>query len=386
MIEIMLDLAFLFFLGICGWAIFTLLRIPVAALLGTIVMVGSLRVLQFNLPFSPSWLSPLVQIFLGLFVGSKITRETVGELRTMLRPALLIVFWTLSIVFLLGFFLSKVTFLDPITSVLSCSMGGLPEMTIIALATNANVTIVIVIQAFRMVVTAALFPFILKFWISNQFQKNNTILPEVESNPSPEKGVAQVLTREERMRTLILSFWDMLPFKPGAWRGFLKAAAESLLSFLIAAVGGFFLYGLGVPAGAMVGSMFFTVAASLMGFYMKPPAPNVFNFMLVGVGLMVSNNITAQSVEVLTSGSLVKPILVSTVLIFSSSFFVAYIIHKMVNWDFPTSFLAAAPGGFTVMVSLAIRYDKDPFRVSMLHLLRLLAIKSVVPFVFMFIS
>jgi uncharacterized membrane protein AbrB (regulator of aidB expression) len=46
--------------------------------------------------------------------------------------------------------------------------------------------------------------------------------------------------------------------------------------------------------------------------------------------------------------------------------------------------LAAAPAGFSVMTALAVDYDKDPFRVSMTHLCRLLAVKTIVPFVFMF--
>jgi uncharacterized membrane protein AbrB (regulator of aidB expression) len=47
--------------------------------------------------------------------------------------------------------------------------------------------------------------------------------------------------------------------------------------------------------------------------------------------------------------------------------------------------LAAAPGGFTIMTVLAVKYNKNPFQVSMLHLVRLLAIKSVVPLVFLFL-
>jgi len=44
------DILLLFFLGICGWAIFKLLHLPVAPLLGTITVIGILRAAGFYPP------------------------------------------------------------------------------------------------------------------------------------------------------------------------------------------------------------------------------------------------------------------------------------------------------------------------------------------------
>jgi uncharacterized membrane protein AbrB (regulator of aidB expression) len=51
-----------------------------------------------------------------------------------------------------------------------------------------------------------------------------------------------------------------------------------------------------------------------------------------------------------------------------------------------TCFLSAAPGGFTVIATLAIDYEKDPFAISILHLCRLIVIKTLVPIVFALIT
>ncbi|VFU18064.1 conserved membrane hypothetical protein [anaerobic digester metagenome] len=381
MLNLLQDLFILFFFGICGWALFTLLRLPVAALLGTITFIGILRILEFPLPFAPNFLLPLVQVFLGLYVGTKVTRDTVRQLKTMVLPAIIIVFWALSVVFLLGIFLARITPLDPITSILSSSMGGLPEMTVIALATNAEIAVIIVMQTFRMVVTALAFPFILKVWMKGKCEEESECgAPLQKQGDSQEKFKEKiaVMNLQTCLKSRLYSYLHNA-------NQLLHSAGWNILSLVIGGSGGFLFLYLGVPAGAMVGSMFFIASASLMGVPVTPPSPRVFGLMLVGVGLMVSDNISSSTMATILSGNLLIPIIVSTVLIFLSSLLVAFLIHKLMGWDFPTSFLAAAPGGFTVMTSLAIKYKKDPLRVSMLHLCRLLALKSVVPFVFMFL-
>lgn len=385
MFQIFLDLVFLFFLGSCGWLLFKLLRLPIPALLGTVTLVGFLRVSGHPLPLSPDFLSPFIQIVLGLFVGSKVTRETVREWKTMLPSAAIIIAWALGVVFLLGLILSEFTYLDPVTAILSSSMGGLPEMTVIALSTNADIAVIIIIQTVRMLGTVVAFPFLLNLWMKKNGEKNEieAMVHEEEENKTA-AGLSGLISR---LRYQKKSLERLASRDKGARDSFLSgliSAGKSILSLVIAGTGGLLFMQAGVPAGAMVGSMFFVAAASLLGLPIVSPAQKYFGFMLVGVGLMISDSFLPGTFGVLLTEDLLLPVVLSTVFIFASSLLVAYAIHRLVGWDFPTSFLAAAPGGFTVMTSLAVKYKKDSFRVSMLHLCRLLAIKSVVPFVFMF--
>ena len=78
-----------------------MLHIPVPSLLGTIVVVGTLRVLNFPLMPSPGFLPELVQITIGYMVGSRVTRNKVRELKSMIAPAGIIVIWAISIIFLI---------------------------------------------------------------------------------------------------------------------------------------------------------------------------------------------------------------------------------------------------------------------------------------------
>lgn len=374
MLDLIIEIAVLFGLGSLGWLLFYLLRMPAPALLGTIAVVGALRVLGLPLPESPGFFSPLVQVVLGLYIGSKVTRETVKELKSMVLPAIIIAAWALSVVFLLGTILSRLTYLDPITAMLSSSMGGLPEMTIIALATQADLPVIIVMQAVRMILTMVLFPVILKLWVKKEEAEKNQeqSIPEASSNIETldSRGVKENISAPDQG---FLSYETL---------SFIK---NIIISIIFATAGGWLFLALGVPAGGMVGATFFVAILSLSGrVRVVPPSNKLFGVMLLAIGLMVTDNLTAGAVEVILTGNILIPIAISTVIIFATSLGVALLIHRVSGWDFPTSFLAAAPGGFTIMVTLAVSYDKNPFRVSILHLCRLLAIKSVVPFVFMF--
>ncbi len=359
MVDLIVEIAVLFGLGSLGWLLFYLLRIPAPALLGTIAVVGALRIIGLPLAESPGFFSPLVQVVLGLYVGSKVTRETVKELKSMVLPAIIIAAWALSVVFLLGNFLSRITYLDPITAMLSSSMGGLPEMTIIALATQADLPVIIVMQAVRMILTMVLFPVILKLWMRKEKAENNQ-----------EQSILGASSNQET----------------SSHREVKASSIKNIvISIAFAAAGGWLFLSLGVPAGGMVGATFFIAFLSLFsGVKIAAPSTKLFGVMLLAIGLMVTDNLTADAVEVILTGNILIPIAISTVIIFATSLGVAFLIHRVSGWDFPTSFLAAAPGGFTIMVTLAVTYNKNPFRVSILHLCRLLAIKSVVPFVFMF--
>jgi len=409
------DTLILFLLGLVGWGLFSRLRLPVAPLLGTLAILTTLRALGWEIPMSPEWLFPLLQVLLGVYVGSKVTREAVQNLKPMISSAVIIVLWAQAVVFLMGPLLAWMTTLDLYTALLSSSMGGLPEMTMIALATRADLGFIIMMQLVRMIATIAVFPFIFKKWVvekanndftlnsnapdhhrntasnpgSNSHEAKTTEPNQVLDNNSP--GNSNKRTEEERGKLIlkknIKEYFSYLTANilPQLYKT-PRPAARGIMVLLIASGGGAALHFLGVPAGIMIGATLAVGASSLAG--VKPftiPAP-MFNLMLAGLGIAVSDNIMPEKFAELTDPGLLAPVIIATVLIFISSLLVSLLVHRISGWDLPTSFLAAAPGGFSVMVALAAKYDKDPFMVSMLHLCRLLSIKIVVPFVFMYLT
>ncbi len=394
-LEISLEILLLFSLGLCGWVLFRMIRVPMAPFLGTVAVIGLLRCVHVDLPTAPDNFTIFIQLVLGLYTGSRVTRETVWYLKGMIVPAIIIIVWSLFVAFGLGAVLAIFTGLDLYTAILSSSMSGLPEMTMIALDLNLDVSVVIVMHLFRIVLTTTSFPVILSLWLRSGNSKirtqNKTSLSKQNHLQETSDGYSQqnkplglsypLNHMKESWRRCCLYLRDL-------GRSFKRIKADSssvrviLLTLMIAFTGGIIFMSLKVPAGAMVGSTLAIASISILGFRIKTPPPFLFNFVIIGAGIIVSNNLSPRAVETIISGELLLPIIISAVFIYSCSLLIALLISRIAKWDFPTSMLAAAPGGITLMPALAIAYGKDPLRVSVLHLCRLITLKAVLPIVF----
>ncbi len=389
-VQIVIDIALLFGLGLIGWFLLSRVRMPASELIGPVLIIGILRTIQVELPTSPDFLFPAAQIVIGIFVGSMLNKDALRELKPMTVSAVIIVTWALSIVFVVGYFLARYSVLDLYTAMLSASMGGLPEITVIALASGAEVTVIMVMQMIRMLVTVLLFPLLLQ-WIEGKEKRGmmeqvkkqeraNTANSETAENdkdtfPENHKSLLVNSLRsavsQEALSNLIFSVKT-------SW-------LRVLVTLVVATTGGLLLEVLGVPAGLLVGSTIFIAAFSVAGLPVSKLSPRLLNILLVFIGITVADNISIETIVTMADPDFLIPILIATAIMFATSFAVAWIIYRLTGWDFPTSFLAAAPGGFTVMTALAIKHGRDPFKVSMLHLCRLLSINIFIPFVFMYL-
>lgn len=393
----------LFSLGLAGWGLFSLLRLPVAPFLGTITVLTVLRAFGADIPFSPYWLFPFLQVLFGIYIGSMITRKTLRDLKTMMLPAAIIILWAQSVVFLMGPLLAWLTDIDLFTAFLSFCMAGPAEMSIIAIDVGADVGFIIIVHMIRIIITLFAFPFILSKWMSKQ--DNNLKLSEKaldsDTNLRSKKNMSLKDNHLDRYKegtySFIHSFQKFFTLKKEKiscdpfWRKRdrgshkkLRAIGWVILIFLIASGGGSILYILGVPAGIMVGALFATALISLRWGETIAIPSNIFNIMLVGVGISVADSILPESFVALTNPRLLTYIAIAISVIFASSFLMALLIHRVSGKDLPTSFLSTAPAGLITILVLAVEHDKDPIFVSMMLLCRVLSIKVIIPLVFTF--
>lgn len=400
--QIICDALLVFGLGLGGWQIVARLRMPAPEILGPVVLIGALRVWHtIDLPSMPEFFFPAAQVILGIFIGSMLDRKAARELKSMALSALVIVVWTLSMIVIIGFFLERYSVMDFQTALLSASMGGLPEITVLAMASGASAAVIIVMQLIRMLGSIMLFPVLFQKLENKKIgnNKQSVMVSVLDTEDRPEKPALEQSNykadhahhqadNNPRQNT---SFPDRikLSFNRRAIRQQAQFFRESwkrvLLTLVVAAAGGLFFDSLGVPAGLMIGSTFFVATASLTGLPVSKISQSLLSILLVAVGINVAESITLDTILTMTQTEFVMPILIATTVMFASSLGVAWIIHRLTGWDLPTSLLAAAPGGFTVMTALAIKHDLDPVKVSMLHLCRLFAIKLFIPFVFMWL-
>ncbi len=387
-------------MGLAGWFLLARLRVPAPEIMGPIILIGAFRASNVDLPAAPGILFPAAQLIIGIFVGSMLDKDSVRQLKTMALSALIVVTWALSMILVIGFFLNRYSAMDPPTALLSASMGGLPEISVLAVASGASAAVVIFMQMLRMLGSIMLFPAILE-WIKKRNHPKGTFqdreqpcptnLPPLHAGPGPahcnsNPGCGaeehQKKLPEKNPGVLIRRYLNRKSiFKLGllarqTWLKILSTAA-------VATAGGFLLHSLGIPAGLMVGSTLAIAAASVAGMPVSRVSKRLLSILLVTVGITLADNITPEMIQTMANFKFLVPILFATTVMFSSSFVIAWIIYRLTDWDFPTSFLAAAPGGFTVMTALAIKHGLDPFKISMIHLCRLLAIKMFVPLMFM---
>jgi len=387
-IQIIIDFLLLMGLGLVGWYLLAKIRMPAAEILGPVLLIGIMRILHVDLPFSPSILFSIVQVVIGIFIGSMLNRETVRGLKPMALSALIIIFWALSIIFIIGFFLARYTALDLYTAMLSASMGGLPEITIIAMASGAGVAVIVVTQMLRLLLTIFIFPLILKRLGHETGEPAIRNGSAGSGNGNSQIGRNRVAEREPGSRTTtILRDKARQLFSRKTLERFCRSIrlswARILFTMAIAAAGGMLFEKLGVPAGLLVGATIFIAAASVAGVEISRLSPHLFNLLLVYIGINIADSISFETISTIGNRDLLVPILIATAIIFATSFVTSWIIYKVTRWDYPTCFLAAAPGGFTMMTALAIKHGLDPLKVSMLHLCRLLSINMFLPFLFM---
>jgi len=89
--KLIVDFLFLILLFFVGYFIFKVFKIPIPQLLGTLALIGSLKVIGFELPKTPSFLGPLVQILIGIYSGGTITRDKYKEIKKIFFPVIYLV-------------------------------------------------------------------------------------------------------------------------------------------------------------------------------------------------------------------------------------------------------------------------------------------------------
>lgn len=380
--DLIKDTIFLFMLGFFSWGLFKILKIPVPAFLGTLFVVGGLRATNLPIPSPPEAIYPLVQLMYGLYIGSGLTKEATKKFKELVIPVLIVIVWALSLVFLMGALLNKVTHIDIKTAILSSSMGGLPEMTVLALATDADISIVVIAQSFRMISTFVGLPIIIKYL----YKKYNR--DETANNENKKISIKDLFLN--KLKSLYRKYSNIYKkvispdqlFTSYFQKDVLSRWKWGLLTLAIALAGGSLFYKIGVPAGMMVGSTFIVALALFLGLNVKTPPKGFLGVIQIGLGLEVSKNISIETLGSY-SGQLLMMLILLTLIMCITSFLVALLLYKIAKWEFMTCLLSAAPCGFTVSVALSLDYCKNPLYVSIIQLLRLLSIKIVVPFIFL---
>ncbi|GAA0179624.1 hypothetical protein SH2C18_24630 [Clostridium sediminicola] len=157
----MVNIAITLLVGGIGGFLGIKLKIPAGALIGSMLLVAIYNIYSGEGTI-PKNFKLVAQIVVGAMIGLNFTIDSFREFKNIIIPTMILVVCLMIFCVVLGFFISKFTGLDLITSLFSCSPGGLTDMTLISEAYGADTSKVVAMHSARLITVIAVLPIIIK--------------------------------------------------------------------------------------------------------------------------------------------------------------------------------------------------------------------------------
>ncbi|MGE5678461.1 MAG: AbrB family transcriptional regulator [Pseudomonadota bacterium] len=130
---------------------------PGGILLFSVTATGFLKI-KTDRGFMPKTATRLAQILTGAYIGAKVTRSVAGTIVYLWPYVIVFVFLYFIFCLLAGFIMSRITKIDRITAVFSCTPAGASDMALIASEFVTTTPTIATLQLVRMVGIIAIFP------------------------------------------------------------------------------------------------------------------------------------------------------------------------------------------------------------------------------------
>lgn len=330
--------------AILGGCIGLKLRIPAGAMIGSMIAVAVFNV-AFEVAWMPAGLKFYTQVATGAYLGAKITRGDLKTLRTILRPAVLLVVVMLIYSVGVGWLIYSISELTIATALFSMAPAGITDMTLASMDFDAEPSVVALIQTLRIIFTICLLPPIIK-WVRKR--------QAAECVQGAGEGAVPVSKRRNKNPV--------------------NLALTLLVGLVFGAVGKV----LGVPGGTIAFSMAGCVAFNIMTDRGYMPL-NLRRFIQMFAGALIGCTVGRSQIMQMLELRVVVVIAVFSFILLD--LIAAAVIHKVTGMDVITSLFSCAPGGLTDMALIAEEMGANSLTVAGMHTIRLVSIVAVYPFV-----
>ncbi|WP_035485273.1 AbrB family transcriptional regulator [Geminicoccus roseus] len=319
--------------GGIGGAVFALLHIPLAWMLGALFATTLAALAGFRLDVPNTLRAPLV-VVLGVLVGSWFTPDMAGHVGRWWPSLLALVPYIAITTVVTALWFVKAVRYDPITAFFCAAPGGFSEMVLAGERAGGDLRRIALIHAIRVLVAVSLLP-----------------------------GFAWIM-EAEGAGSASLSMPVAGPY-------------DLVLLVLCGVVGGTLGAVLRLPAGPLLGGMVVSGAAHMAGLvHGAPPFWSVALAQLV-IGAAAGCRFTGTDPRMVlrTLGDSV----LSTTLMLLLAGLAAWTLHLLTGLPFPALLLAFIPGGVAETSLIAIVLAIDPAFVATHHILRIAIIVVAVP-------
>ncbi len=333
-----------FAVGSAGYWLAARCKVPNPALLGSMFATGVLNLAGYY-PAFPSWfISLAANMLIGMMIGRQIDRNILSRIRALARPVFMQTALILALSVVCGYTLhfmggGKV---DLLTSFIGASAGGITEMAVFGLSVHADVSMVVLMQATRVVAALSLIPFIAVIC--------------ARLGRGVRGGGVQARPK-------------LPPFTGGQY------VPLTLLGIAGSALGVW----LDIPSGGLLGAVVFcgAYAVAINRVY-------AFNVGLrfaaqIGLGLIMGQRITPEIAVQL--GRMLLPALATTVVMILGCTLLGLLLCRTTGWDLTLCLLCTAPAGLSQITVFADEIGVDSFIATVFHTVRILTIVAVYPLI-----
>ena len=312
-------------------------------MLGAMIAVAIFTVVT-DLQVIPAWFKVCAQMVSGGYIGTTMTRESLGQMKKVAPAIVFLLVGMLIINVSVAFVLHLTSPLDLVTCLFATAPGGMTDMTIISDDLGANAPIVSVFQVCRMSLAISTFPLIIPKLCGVEAAGGRRKKGGKKHDP---------LTAEQK-KNLALTI--------------LMAVCSGLVGYLSGMPGGTMLFAvIGVSTTKLVWNIGFIPLKVKQGAQIIS-------------GSFIGAKITMATVTLIAS--MWYNVLLMIGMFFPLCLGLGWLMHKVCKIDLLTGLYCAAPAGASEMALIASDVGADGPNVAILQISRMLGVIAFFPTIF----
>ena len=316
-------------------------NVPLAWFLGPMLVTSVASLTGFKTKM-PRLVLSSVLIFLGLYIGNYIDKTLFSQMQQWAWTSLIMLAYIILSVLLVSKYLQKFSNYDKKTSIFSAAPGALGPLMILAEDEKSDLSQVATSHLIRLIIIITIFPFIVNS------------LHEVEKI-----NLVTEIAKDQNIYHLFILL--------------------GLSIFLI-----LIFDKLKIPAALLTGTLVASGFLQITEIASYKLSPNVIDYCLLILGSSVGCRFADKSFSEIKRNALHS--FVATFLLVLLGLVAAFVAGLIIDKNFFTLLLSYCPGGIYEVAVIAIFFDLDPEFVSFHHIIRLLMILFIVPFMLKIIS
>ena len=316
-------------------------NIPLAWFLGPMLISSLASLMGLNIKMPRLVLSSIL-ILLGLYIGNYIDKSLFTQMHQWVWTSLIMLVYIILSVLIVSKYLEKFSKYERKTSIFSAAPGALGPLLILAEDEKTDLSQVATSHLIRLIIIITVFPFIV-----NSFYdvKGMQIAQEVIKNQNLNHLLILIITS-----IILIYFFNKLK----------------------------------IPAPLLSGTLVASGSLQILEIATYQISPDIIDYCLLILGASVGCRFANKTFSEIGRNALHS--FVATFLLVVLGVIAAFVASLIIDKNFFTLLLSYCPGGIYEVAVIAIFFNLDPEFVSFHHIIRLLMILFIVPFMLKIIS